>query len=324
MTECYPWQQAAWQQFEQRVEAGRLAHGLLLAGPDGSGTTDFARQMAEHLLGADADDRARTLLGAGSHPDLQILQPPEAGKAIRVDAVRVLINFLSLTTQYGRYKVAIIQPAEAMNRHAANTLLKTLEEPPAQSVLILVSGQPARLPVTIRSRCQILDLTPRIGAATIEWLRHEMPDDKADPEKLLAAADAAPLAALALSEEGGLALRDQLLDDLVALERDRADPMATAERWTRAGAAAVYIWLYRLTRDMVRYRLLGMQGIINQDAGRAFRDLTANRSLRQVMNIHDLVIKNNHLLTGPYSPNEAALLEDFIFNWLGAAETERT
>lgn len=322
MTGCFPWQRAAWQHFQQRIDAGRLAHGLLLTGPEGSGTGEFARQMAACLLGADVDDRMQSMLDAGSHPDLQVLQSPEEGKAIRVDAVRELIDFLNLTAQYGRYKVAIIEPAEAMNRHAANTLLKTLEEPPARSLLILVSGQPARLPVTIRSRCQKLDLTPHSGPETIQWLQQNMTNEQADPAVLLAIADSAPLAALDLSEEQGLALRDQLIADLQALDRSEADPVTTAEQWGRADTDKVYAWLYRLTRDMVRYRLLGTEGMINRDAGHALRDLTAKRNLRQLIKNHDLVIKNYNLLTGHYSPNTAALLEDFIFNWLGLAEDE--
>lgn len=323
MTDCFPWQQAAWQRLQQRIHAGRLAHGLLLFGPAGAGIEVFAQRLAADLLGADQDERKRSLLSAGSHPDLLMLEPAETGKAIRVEAVRNLIDFLGLTAQYGRYKVAIIQPAEAMNRHAANTLLKTLEEPPPQSILILVSCQPARLPVTIRSRCQKLDLTPRIGPATIEWLRRELPDNQTDPDMLLAITDTAPLAALELAQAEGLLLRDQLIKDLLALDRGQADPVATAEQWTRAGAETVYTWLYRLTRDMVRCRLLGAAGVANRDAGRTLRDLTADRSLRQVMNYHDLVVKNYHLLTGTYSPNAAALLEDFIFNWLGVAEFEQ-
>src|SRR5207237_1129040 len=97
----------------------------------------------------------------GAHPDLRLIEPytfDEDGNATRVDTIAVdrireLIDFTHLSTHRGRAKVAIIVPAEAMNPPAANALLKTLEEPPAQTYLLLVSHQPERLAPTIVSRC---------------------------------------------------------------------------------------------------------------------------------------------------------------------------
>lgn len=320
MTDMYPWHETAWHQVRQRIAAGRLAHGLLLIGPSGTGADQFARQLAETLLQAEDNSRAQALLDAGSHPDLRILEPPEPGKAIRVEAVRELIDFLNLTPQYGEVKVAIIQQAESMNRHAANSLLKTLEEPPSHSQLILVSQQPALLPVTIRSRCQKLELTPHTGARTETWLREQLADSDADAGLLLAVAGNAPLAACELSTETGLPLRDRILDDLAALHDDRIDAVTVAERWNKAGALTVYGWLYRLCCDLVRCRLLGSESVANRDRQQQLSHLTSDRSLRQVIDYYDLVMRNYHLLTGPYSPNAAVLLEDFILHWQGVME----
>ena len=322
MSEIFPWHEEAWQRIKQRIAAGRLAHGLLLIGPAGTGIEHFARQLAETLLGSEYSPRARALLEAGSHPDLLLLEPPEPGKAIRVEAVRELIEFLNLTPQYGEQKVAIILQAESMNRHAANSLLKTLEEPPSHSQLILVSQQPALLPVTIRSRCQKLELTPQTGTQTEAWLRQQLDDSQVDTGLLLAVADNAPLAACELSAETGLPLRNQVVDDLVTLTHEHADAVAIADRWNKAGALAVYAWLYRLCRDLVRCRLLGSEAVVNRDLKQQLSHLTADRSLRQVIDYYDLVLRNYNLLTGHYSPNTAVLLEDFILHWQGVLESK--
>lgn len=316
----FPWHEAAWQQIEQRLSGGRFAHGLLLVGPAGSGADQFARQLAARLLLAGESERARQLLDAGSHPDLMAVEPEEEGKAIKVEAIRALIEFLNLTPQYGSRKIAVIQSAEAMNRNAANTLLKTLEEPPAQSQLILVSQQPGLLPVTIRSRCQKLDLTPYTGEQTRAWLSQHLDDPGADTALLLAIAGNAPLAACELSGELGLPLRNRLLDDLAALQQKRTDVVAVAEQWNKAGAVAVYTWLYRLACDFVRCRVLGAGAVINHDRQQQLSHLTAGCSLRQVIDYHDLVSRNYRLLTGPFSPNTLVLLEDFILRWQGTVE----
>ena len=320
-----PWQEPAWQLVTQRRDAGRLAHGLLLTSPIGTGAEQFARELAGLLLAAADSERGRTLLEAGTHPDLQLLEPPEPGKAIKVESVRELIEFLNLTPQYGDLKVAIILAAEAMNRHAANSLLKTLEEPPAHSQLVLVSHQPALLPVTIRSRCQKLELTPRTGPDTEAWVREQVTDSQADPRLLLAIAGQAPLTACELAGEEGLTLRNRVLDDLTALDEKNRDVVSLTEQWNKLGVQAVHEWLYRLCTDFVRCRLLGPSSLANQDREEQISRLTAYRSLRQLIDYYDRTVNNQHLLTGPYSPNSAILLEDFILHWqgLGTMNQER-
>jgi len=317
-----PWQEHAWQLLTQRRDAGRLAHGLLLTGPAGAGTEQFARHLAGLLLGADEHQRANTLLEAGSHPDLQVLEPPEPGKAIKVEQVRDLIEFLNLTPQYGEVKVAVILSAEAMNRHAANSLLKTLEEPPSHSQLVLVSHQPALLPVTIRSRCQKLELTPRTGPETEAWVREQVQDSRIDAGLLLAIAGQAPLTACELAGDEGLTLRNRVLDDLTALDEKSQDAVTLADQWNKLGVHAIHEWLYRLCTDFIRCRLLGADAVANQDRGEQISHLTAHRSLRQLIDYYDRTVNNQYLLTGPYSPNSAVLLEDFILHWQGLGDRQ--
>ncbi len=107
---------------------------------------------------------------ARAHPDLSFLGLEEDSKQIRIEQVRELSAELALTSHGGGYKVAIVTPADALNRFAANALLKTLEEPPARTLLILVVTQPSRLPATVLSRCQRLRVRAPQRAQSLAWL----------------------------------------------------------------------------------------------------------------------------------------------------------
>ena len=143
----YSWQTTQWQNIQRQLVADKLAHGLLLVGNEGLGKRDFAQQLANGLLcnsaGSDGlacgQCSACHLLAAGTHPDLFVLQAEERGKTIKVDEVRQLSAQLNLTSQFGGYKIALIIDAHDMNINASNSLLKTLEEPAADTILILVS-----------------------------------------------------------------------------------------------------------------------------------------------------------------------------------------
>ena len=182
-------------------------------------------------------------------------------REIVVDQVRDLIHTVGLTARFGRYKVVIVDPAERMNRHAANTLLKTLEEPPGATVFLLVSSSPALLLATIRSRCQTIDFPAADPGVALEWLRGRVPDPAA--ALALALAHGAPVRAVELSEGGLIEVREGLERDVDTLLAG-GDPMAVAARWKELGRATVSLWLDRRPRGAIaRTSVLG-----GADAGR--------------------------------------------------------
>lgn len=226
VTTPYPWQQEQWQRLARAGAGGRLPHALLLAAPSGTGLSEFAVFWSRARLCRASGDTTPCgvcpsceQLRAGTHPDLVRLAPEEDGKAIGVDAVRALIERLSLTAG-AQGKIALIDPADSMTLPAANSLLKTLEEPPGGSIMVLVSCRPSRLPATVRSRCQkvAFGLPPRETA--LDWLRDQAVDD---PEYWLARAAGAPLRAQRLATEG--ADDESLIDGLLqTLERGAVMP----------------------------------------------------------------------------------------------------
>lgn len=175
-----PWQQERWAQIRAAHAAGRLAHALLLAGPRGVGKEHFAAGLAAFLLCEGAGEqpcgacRSCTQLAAGTHPNLMRLAPAEDKRDIAIDDVRDLLDRLHLSSHYGQAKVAIVSPADALNASGVNALLKTVEEPPPATHIMLVSERWRALPATLRSRCQILRFArPRQAQADAadEWSR---------------------------------------------------------------------------------------------------------------------------------------------------------
>lgn len=240
-TSFAPWQQRAYDQTVAALDAGRLGHGLLICGPAGLGKHALAMRLAIHVLGQgpDAAARARSaqLIAAGTHPDLHVVSfiPNRTGDKLRteiiIEQIREVSQKLALTPQYGVAQVVIIDPADAINRAACNALLKTLEEPSPGRYLWLLSAEPARLPATIRSRCQRLELKLPPRQEALDWLRTRGFAAAAAEEALDAARGHPGLAAQWLRDDG-LALRRQVAADMEQLAAGRAGAVELASRWT--------------------------------------------------------------------------------------------
>ncbi|MBS3895600.1 DNA polymerase III subunit delta' [Silanimonas sp.] len=240
-----PWQQPLLDRALAAWRAGRLGHAQLLCGPETLGKRAVAEALAARLLcEAPADQptcgqcRACVLRAAGTHPDRWLLtfeevpgsSPPRLRSELVVDQVRRLSETLQMTAQRGGAQVVLIDPADALNHAAANALLKTLEEPAERRYLLLLSSRPQRLPATIRSRCQRLELAlPEPGVA-IDWLRA-----RGHPEgpaaSALAVAGGHPALADAWLREDRLSLRAATLRDWEAVGRGRLSALAVAGSW---------------------------------------------------------------------------------------------
>lgn len=155
--------QTTWKSLALQYSQGRLGHALLFTGPEGIGKFDMAQAMARHMLGLSGD--------ISEHPDLLFCRCLEDKKQLGIDQIRELCEQSQQTTHQGKARVIIINQADTMTPSAANALLKTLEEPGLHNYFFLISAHPLRLPMTIRSRCQLLTLSPPLARHAKAWLR---------------------------------------------------------------------------------------------------------------------------------------------------------
>jgi len=326
MLNPYPWQQSQWQQLESAYLQDRMSHALLLSGIEGIGLEQFAYSLAARLLCQDVNENSLAcgtckpclLFQAGNHPDFVNIEPEDKGKQIKVDSIRSLVDFMQMKSHYAAYKVAVINPAEAMNRSAANSLLKTLEEPPANSLLILLTVQPSLLPITIRSRCQQLQFTPVQGGEGLSWLQSRLGEDESKASDLLAMAQGGPLRALNMLDSGGLQQQMDLIEDLENLRLRNNDPVKIAKKWLELDATEVIKHLLDLFIIMSRLKL-GVS-LNNSSIHRHLQRLVNGLDLLQLIKCHDVLLKHYYAVTGPISLNKQGLLEDFIISWQTTAE----
>lgn len=249
--------------FEDARMRGRLHHAWLLCGPEGVGKATFAYRAARRLLGAAPDpsrgplgtrpdDPVSRLISAQSHPDLLVLERlvenGKTKKSISVDQARELPEFFSKSPSQAQARVAIIDAADDLNINAANALLKVLEEPPQNGVLLMVTHAPGRLLATIRSRCRRLAFPVWSQGALAQLILDRSDVDGDEADRIAAMAAGSPGAALALS--GGPALEaDRLARRWVdGAAIDRAEQLSIADGFRGAEGPARF--------EMVMERLI--------------------------------------------------------------------
>ncbi len=176
----YPWHETSWDKFTTARSQDHLPHALLLVGADGTGKLDFAKKIATSLLcTAPVNNKACQncqsckTYHANANPDFMQIELLEDKQQISVDQIRQLSEFINYTRSFQGYRVIMINPIERMNQNAANSLLKSLEEPADNTVIILVATNLGKILPTIKSRCQLLTLTTPEKNQALSWLKSQ-------------------------------------------------------------------------------------------------------------------------------------------------------
>ncbi len=323
--EPLPWHREPWETLLRAERDGRLPHALLLRGPAGLGKRPFARRLVAALLcTARGESQAPCggcqgcrLLAAGNHPALSLIAPESEGRAIRIDAIREYTAGAALTAQGGGYKIAVIDPADAMNRAAANSLLKTLEEPVPGTLILLITSHSHRLPATIKSRCQSLDFRRPDRGPALEWLAPRV--GGLDPALLLDLAGGAPLRAVELAAPGTLDERLKRLSELEGLAAGRQDPVALAAAWSQGELPRLLEWLWGWAADMIRLRSgAGAGALTNPDQAERLQKLANNIESKELYRILD---KINETIRGLGTQlNLQMALEALLLGWAASPE----
>lgn len=283
----HPWNQDIWQQLT--LEPERSNHALLLHGNQGLGKQSLAIALGHFAL-TDEQPQSLTLFEAGSHPDLHVIMPEsliqtakdhnakddfslanalianygeryieahsgKPRKTITIDQIRRLTTALTTHPHISKHRVILIFAAETMNRNAANALLKSLEEPPANTLFLLVTDEISVLPKTIRSRCSLIGFTAPDKSSARAWLelQEKIPVDEINI--YLSIANYQPLHAISLFENGYLQDLKTILTDVNHLWMRRVEITQMAKKWNEIGSITSLDILQKLATDLLRFQL---------------------------------------------------------------------
>ncbi|WP_129782039.1 DNA polymerase III subunit delta' [Peristeroidobacter soli] len=271
-----PWHSEAIAQLKHAWTANRLPHAILVQGAEGLGTGSFAAWLSAAVLCEKSVDGVLDVCGAcvscalikaGTHPDLHWIAPEEDKTQLSVDLVRAGCEKLAKTSFRQGYKVAIIEPAHQMTPGAANSVLKTLEEPSKGSLLVLLTSRPSGLLPTVRSRCQKLTIARPSTAEAMAWLQKEA--GKTVAPALLEFAGGAPLKALEYADGRFDELSQHIQKSLRDLFAGDTDVTQVAAEWGNDALIDRLIWLDLWLSALARTGIAGTDDRVTFPGGPA-------------------------------------------------------
>ncbi len=312
----FSWQTQQWDQLCRLLNEGHLPHALLFMGPPGLGKRTLALEFSRLVLCQNRNGSAPCshchachLMQADSHPDFRVLQPEQEGQAIKIDSIREIGGFVQQTGHQGGARIVLIQPATAMNHYAANALLKTLEEPAPQTLLILISDQRASLPITLMSRCQKIRFVAPPREQALNWLRSQ--DQNIQWETILTATEGAPLLARDWQQEGVWPLYQNFMNDLSALARQEANPFDLAVQWKDANL----LWIFDLFFQWL-LKCLRMREVPDSAESPSTAMPPVSFSSSSLLEFIDFLQRMRAEALGPYNLNQQLMLEALFIRWV--------
>jgi DNA polymerase-3 subunit delta' len=217
--------------------------------------------------------RACQLFKAQTHPDFMPILPEGLSQTIKIEQIRALNAFVFQTSHFDGYRVVLMESADRMNQSAANALLKTLEEPPAQIIFILITDNVHSIPATIRSRCEKI-LFPQPDNITVKtWLTSELKNSKDSSESLepntieilIRLAQGNPLEAKRLFETDNLSWRNHIIQDFANILLGNINPFELSEKYKPLTLNVLLFWLKTIATDLIRYKANAPERITHID-----------------------------------------------------------
>lgn len=318
---AYPWHRSLLAGLVRRLSDDTLHHALMIEGPDGTGLRALVDLLAAAVLcdelgadGACGACRSCQLVRAGTHPDLMLIEPEEAGKQIRIDRIRELSGFVGRTASVSQRKAVVIDPADAMNAFSANSLLKSLEEPTPGTHLLLATRSAGRLLPTIRSRCEQLRLPMPEASQARGWLAGQV--DASQVDMLLDAASGRPLAALELAGQGGLDLLTSIAGafELCARPSTIIPPVVAAfgDHDLREVLAVMSLVLLDWQRGLLTDERADWRLSCNHDIYQRMEGLVSREHLAQTLAAVQRAMRD---AASTANPNRVLLLEAILVEW---------
>lgn len=330
-----PWQAKQWGRMLSHVAAKSLPHAFLFSGVEGIGKELFAKQLSSFLLCEASENESNIngirnscgickqcrLFESDTHPDFKFIEPEEGSASIKVDQVRKLVDFFSQSSQQGGRKIAILSPAEGLNNNAANALLKTLEEPSKDSVIILVSHQPGMLLPTVRSRCQVLDFSLPSLTESLAWLntyKNQLGTgdslSEEDLRETLLLANSSPLKAISYFDIGALTEHRLMLDELGSLLKNDSLSTTLATRWNDDISLLRLSWMILWLEQILKLKF-GSTLKVTQQAEKMFIYLSEKASSAELFSLYSSCLDQYKLFLGTSNPNKVLSFEVLLHKW---------
>lgn len=314
----YPWLEACWHHLAGYIAQQRIPQALIIKGNAGDGKLELAKLFAQALC---CGEPAATglpchschscqLFKADTHPDFLTIEPNAAGKAIGVEMIRQLLGRLSLKPQFQAQRVVLINPADSLNHAAANAFLKCLEEPNERTAFLLVVEHMAKLPATVISRCQIIDMSRVNSDVALAWLQQQHIEHGT---LLLRIARGDPLLAKHYADLGMVSIYHECFHEWLELAEGGVSPVQLAEKWHKRDAVALTVvftwmlqWLIALVKQAYRHECLA-------ENEKVLQVLSERLELVKVFHFYDLVLQAIPLFDT--SLNTQMLIEQIFIEW---------
>lgn len=325
-----PWLNDNWQHLVSLHQQNKLPHALLFNGSGGVGKHQLAEHLARFLLcdnkqGTEPCGQCKScmLSNAKTHPDLFALNPEGKSNHIKVDQIRSLSEFIYSSAQQGGYRVVIISPADAMNTSSANALLKMLEEPGQDTLIILLTNRVGQLMPTIKSRCQRLECPLPSRPQAIQWLsQHQIEDEQAN--LLLNICHGAPLAALAYQENEAGEQRAALLQGLADIIKGRRSPLVLAEAWQKQELESLLGWFYGVVLDIAKLHQQMIDEPTQQDCANMVKAIARRCESEAVFKLADSLLECRQAIMLNHNTNKQLMLESLLIQWSKITLSGRT
>ncbi|MDR1012562.1 MAG: AAA family ATPase [Coxiellaceae bacterium] len=321
MQTILPWHKSTWQHLVASRDVGRFPHAILIRGLPGVGKSVFAKNLAalflcQKSIGKDihcGKCHNCILLSTDNHPDLILIQSTEQDKSIKINQIREVITELNNTSHQGGMKIVIIKSAELLNIAASNALLKVLEEPTANTLIILISSYYMLLPATIRSRCQIIAInTPRYSVAN-EWLQQVTPNT--DIKLILGLVENSPLQALSFINENTLQKRQDFFNAIHALHLRTIDLESVVIKCLNLGIDNFIVTFMYIIIDLIKLKFSVDNQIVNRDQLDKLYHYSSIISIIDLMDYRKKLYESRRHLMNKINLNQQLLIENLLINW---------
>ncbi|MCB1665714.1 MAG: DNA polymerase III subunit delta' [Pseudomonadales bacterium] len=326
ITGLLPWHNSAWQQAQTQLEAGQFSHATLISAGADTGKRHFALMLAQRILCRSPQQGfacgacvSCKLNAAGNNPDLMLVAPEEKSKIIKVDQIRELKKYIETTSHALGKRIIVLDTAEHLNVNGANALLKSLEEPPADVVFLLLSDRPRSVLATISSRCVSLKLPAPDKQQALDWLQAQLPQSKGERlEYALDYTQGRPMAALAALSSDQDSEQEQFGVALLKTLRHEELATRTAGRYYKTHAGELLETLAYWLSSLAKFQVTGNRHLLKGDSLHQAANLlnTANpdsgRQARRLLQLYEQVSQAQTQLAGGGNPNMQLLLEDLL------------